>query len=95
MVFAFYSAGLSGWVYDYPLALFGGILVALCVPLAMLLFKIPTAPLWNMVALWLGGGLMILRVGHGWSTAEVSRLRRQISCSERRVGVLESLLAMA
>ena len=58
----FYAMGLSGWFFDYPIELFVVILLVLAVPLVLLLFKIPAAPAWNIAALWVGSGLISLRV---------------------------------
>ena len=61
-ILAFWSAGLSGWVLDYPLRLFAGILVVFLVPLALLVLKLSTAPIWNIALLWASAGLLLLRI---------------------------------
>ncbi len=61
----FYSVGLSGWILDYPPALFIGIFVVLAVPLAMLVMKVPSAPTWNIAVLWAGVGLISVRILYG------------------------------
>ena len=61
----FYSAGLSGWFLDYPMGLFIGIFLVLVVPLVLLVLKIPSAPTWNVVLLWVGAGLISLRILYG------------------------------
>ena len=61
----FYSAGLSGWFFDYPLGLFLAIFLVLVVPLVLLVLKVPSAPVWNIALLWVGAGLISLRVLHG------------------------------
>jgi len=62
---AFYSAGLSGWFFDYPMGLFIGIFLVLVVPLVLLVLKVPSAPTWNIAMLWVGAGLISLRVLYG------------------------------
>ena len=61
----FYSAGLSGWFFDYPMGLFIGIFLVLVVPLVLLVLKVPSAPTWNIAVLWVGAGLISLRVLNG------------------------------
>jgi hypothetical protein len=61
----FFSAGLSGWFFDYPMALFIGIFIVLVVPLVLLVLKVPSAPTWNIAVLWVGAGLISLRVLYG------------------------------
>ncbi|MDP6418459.1 MAG: hypothetical protein QGG80_03205, partial [Candidatus Krumholzibacteria bacterium] len=61
----FYSAGLSGWFLDYPRQLFLGILMLMLVPLLLLILKVPSAPKWNIALLWVGAGLISLRVLYG------------------------------
>jgi len=62
---AFYAAGLSGWLFDYPIGLFIGILLVLLVPLVLLVLKVPSAPTWNIAVLWVGAGLITLRILYG------------------------------
>lgn len=73
-VFAFWSAGLAGWFFNYPLVLFGGILLVLLTPLALLLIGVPAAPLFNVAALWTGATLLVGRVTWGWMHADEDRL---------------------
>ena len=61
----FYSMGLSGWFFDYPMGLFIGIFLVLVVPLVLLVLKVPSAPTWNIALLWVGAGLISLRVLYG------------------------------
>ena len=61
-LFLFLAAGLSGWYWDYPLWLFGGIFVVLAAPLVMLVMKVPSAPAWNIASLCAAAGLITLRV---------------------------------
>ncbi len=62
---AFYAAGLSGWFFDYPMGLFIGICLVFVVPLVLLVFKVPSAPAWNIALLWVGAGLITLRILYG------------------------------
>ncbi|NKB34446.1 MAG: hypothetical protein GKR91_15245 [Pseudomonadales bacterium] len=64
-ILAFYSAGLSGWILDYPIWLFLGLLVVFLVPLLLLILKVPSAPTWNIALLWISAGLIILRILYG------------------------------
>ena len=72
---AFYAAGLSGWIFDYPIGLFFGIFLVLVVPLVLLFLKIRSAPTWNIVGLWVGAGLISLRILYGMLFME-RRLQR-------------------
>lgn len=56
-----YSMGLSGWFFEYPVALMLAIFIVLAVPLLLVLRKSPQAPRWNTAALWIMATLMILR----------------------------------
>ena len=73
-VFAFWSAGLAGWFFDYPLVLFGEILLMLSIPLALLLLGVAAAPSLNVAALWTGATLLVARVTWGWMYAADDRL---------------------
>ncbi len=64
-VLLFYSMGLSGWFFEYPAILMGAIFLALAAPLWLLLRKYPSAPRWNVAALWTGSILMTLRMAYG------------------------------
>lgn len=64
-VLLFYSMGLSGWFFEYPAILMGAIFLALAAPLWLLLRKHPSAPRWNVAALWAGSVLMTLRMAYG------------------------------
>ena len=70
----FYAAALSGWYWDYPMWLFVPILGVLVVPLVLLVLKKPSAPRWNVVLLWGGAGLVLLRVLTGLLFADQARL---------------------
>ena len=61
----FCSAGLSGWFFDYPIGLFIAIFLALIVPLVLLVLKVPSAPTWNIALLWVGAGLISVRILYG------------------------------
>ena len=61
----FCSAGLSGWFFDYPIGLFIGIFVVLAAPLVLLVLQVAYAPAWNITTLWVGAGLISLRVLSG------------------------------
>lgn len=58
----FYSMGLAGWYFDYPIGLFAGVLLVFLVPLVLLILKVASAPAWNIGLLWVGAGLILLRV---------------------------------
>jgi hypothetical protein len=73
-LYVFFAAGLSGWYYDYPLPLFAAILAVLLVPLVILLMKLPSAPIWNIAGLWLGGGLITARIIWGVAFANKDAL---------------------
>jgi hypothetical protein len=75
-LFAFYAAGLSGWFFDYPMGLFVGIFLILAAPLVLLVLKVPSAPAWNIVGLWVGAGLISVRVLHGVLLADEAKLTR-------------------
>jgi hypothetical protein len=72
-----YSMGLSGWFFDYPMGLFIGIFLVLVVPLVLLVLKVPSAPTWNIAVLWVGAGLISVRVLYG-----VLRMERAVQRSE-------------
>ena len=75
-VLALYAAGLSGWFFNYPMGLFVGILLLLAVPLVLLVLKVSSAPQWNIVGLWVGAGLISVRVLHGVLLADPARLTK-------------------
>lgn len=73
----FYSAGLAGWYYDYPLNLFAGILAMLMVPLAMLVLKVPGAVTLNVALVWVAAGLISLRIVSAvWAKGGDGHMRR-------------------
>lgn len=64
-VLLFYSAGLAGWFFDYPLLLMLAIFLLLSIPLWLLLLKSPKAPRWNISMLWISSILIIVRIVSG------------------------------
>jgi hypothetical protein len=86
----FYAAGLSGWFFDYPMGLFIGILLVLVVPLVLLVLKVPSAPKWNIGLLWIGAGLISLRVLYG-----VLLMERAIQRSEGLIFITVVSVALA
>ena len=79
-ILAFYAAGLSGWFFDYPMGLFVGILLVLAVPPILLVLKVPSAPAWNIAGLWIGAGLIVVRILYG-----VLLMERPLQWSEGRI----------
>ena len=61
----FYSAGLSGWFFDYPVLLMAVIFLALASPLLLIPLKSPRALRWNIAALWTASILITLRIVYG------------------------------
>ena len=47
-----YAMGLSGWFFEYPIALMVTIFLLLAFPLLLILLRHPKAPLWNIAVLW-------------------------------------------
>lgn len=76
-VLAYYSAALAGWLFDYPMGLFIGIFVLLAVPLVLMVLQVPSAPDWNIAGLWLGAGLISVRVLYGWYFADEEKLTNE------------------
>ena len=64
-VMLFYSAGLSGWFFEYPVLLMAVIFLALAIPLLLILLKSPGAPRWNIAVLWAASILITLRIVYG------------------------------
>ena len=58
------------------MGLFVGILLLLAVPLVLLVLKVSSAPQWNIVGLWVGAGLISVRVLHGVLLADPARLTK-------------------
>lgn len=72
----FCAAALSGWYFDYPMALFVAIFMVLASPLVLLVMEVPSAPAWNIAMLWVGAGLVSLRVLTGVLGADKESLTR-------------------
>ena len=70
----FHAAALSGWRLDYPIWLFAAVLAALATPLILLLAEVPSAPAWNVGALWAAAALLSLRIVSGVRNADEVRL---------------------
>jgi hypothetical protein len=64
-VLLFYAAGLSGWFFEYPLALVVAIFLLLATPLVLILLNSPTAPQWNIAMVWIASILITLRIVSG------------------------------
>lgn len=64
-VMLFYSAGLSGWFFDYPVLLMAAIFLVFAIPLLLIIGESPRAPKWNIAALWAASILIILRIAYG------------------------------
>ena len=64
-VMLFYSVGLAGWFFDYPVLLMAVIFLALASPLLLIPRKSPRAPKWNIAALWTASILITLRIVYG------------------------------
>ncbi len=90
-VLAFYAAGLSGWFFDYPMGLFVGIFLVLAVPLVLLVLKVPFAPAWNIAGLWVGAGLISIRILHPVVLADEAALARILE----EVTTLASIVSFA
>lgn len=84
----FYSAGLSGWFLEYPLWLFAALFLALTMPLWLILLRSPSAPKWNVSALWAGAILITLRMAYGvffggilpdWSQLRIEELPAELA----------------
>lgn len=61
----FFSAGLSGWFFDYPLGLWLSIFLVLASPLLLIVAGSSAAPRWNIAALWIASSLITVRIVHG------------------------------
>ncbi len=64
-VLMFYSGGLSGWFFEYPIVLVLVIFLLLAIPLLLILLKSPKAPQWNIAMLWIAAILLTLRIVGG------------------------------
>ena len=88
-VVTFYAAALSGWRHDYPIGLFLAILLVQLAPPALVVMKVPSAPVWNVTALWVGASLVVLRIVAGVRSAARERL------TMRSVAILISVVIWA
>jgi len=64
-VLLFYSAGLSGWFFDYPIPLFISIFILFSIPLLLILIKHPKASKWNIVMMWFATIMLNIRIFYG------------------------------
>ena len=64
-VLLFFSAGLSGWFFDYPIGLWLAIFLVLASPLLLVLLRSSEAPQWNIAALWIASILITVRIVYG------------------------------
>ena len=64
-VLLFFSAGLSGWFFEYPIGLWVAILLLLASPLVLVLLKCSAAPQWNIAGLWIASILIPVRIMYG------------------------------
>ena len=67
----FYAAGLSGWLYDYPPALFAGLAFVFYLPVALTFFDVANVRAWNIASLWTGAALLTARIVHGMITSDI------------------------
>lgn len=90
----FYSAGLSGWFFEYPVSLMAAIFLVFVIPLLLIPLKSPMAPQWNIALLWASSTLIILRMAYGVLFQRVLEGRPRLS-SEELLDALPILLAIA
>ena len=64
-VLLFFSAGLSGWFFDYPIGLWLAIFLVLASPLLLIMLRFSEAPQWNIAALWIASILITVRIVYG------------------------------
>ena len=64
-VLLFFSAGLSGWFFDYPIGLWLAIFLVLASPLSLVLLRSSQAPRWNIAALWIASISITVRIVYG------------------------------
>ena len=92
-VLMFYSAGLSGWFFDYPLALFIAFFLLLAIPLVLIVLKSPKAPQWNIAMVWVASILITLRIIYGVLFQGIQEGRPQLS-GEELLGAIPLLLGI-
>lgn len=90
----FYSAGLSGWFFEYPVPLMAAIFLVFAIPLLLIPLKSPTAPQWNIALLWVSSTLIILRMAHGVLFQRILEGRPRLN-SEELIDALPILLGIA
>ena len=90
-VLLFHAAGLSGWFFDYPIALFLVIFLLLAIPLLLLLVNSPKAPRWNIAMLWIASILITLRILYGVLFQRIQEGQPPLS-SEELLGAMPALL---
>ena len=89
----FYSMGLSGWFFEYPVLLMAAIFLALAIPLLLIPLKSSRAPRWNIAALWTASILITLRIVYGVLFQRIIEGRPRLS-SEELLGALPILLGI-
>ena len=78
----FYSAGLSGWFFEYPVSLMVVIFLAFAIPLLLIPLKSPAAPQWNIALLWVSSNLIVLRMAYGVLFQRVLEGRPRLTSGE-------------
>lgn len=81
-VLMFYSAGLSGWFFDYPIALFIAILLLLATPVVLVLLRSPKAPRCNIAMVWIASILITVRIVYGLLFQAMLESRPRVSGEE-------------
>ena len=92
-VLLFHAAGLSGWFFDYPIALFLVIFLLLAIPLLLLLVKSPKAPQWNIAMLWTASSLITLRILYGVLSQRIQEGQPPLN-GEELLGAMPTLLGI-
>ena len=92
-VLLFHAAGLSGWFFDYPLALFLAIFLLLAIPLVLLLVNSPNAPRWNIAMLWTASSLITLRILYGVLFQRIQEGQPPLN-GEELLGAMPTLLGI-
>ena len=92
-VLLFHAAGLSGWFFDYPIALFLVIFLLLAIPLVLLLMKSPKAPQWNIAMLWTASSLITLRILYGVLFQRIQEGQPPLN-GEELLGAMPTLLGI-
>lgn len=90
----FYSAGLSGWFFEYPVPLMAAIFLVFAIPLLLIPLKSPGAPQWNIALLWVSSTLIVLRIAYGVLFQRILEGRPRLS-SEELLDALPILLGIA